>query len=187
MPTYFLSNKLVTFAPLPHPSSKKPPLLDYSFEAGARLGAAKNEGRGLSSSSIANLLSLYGKNTFYIPTRPSERYLQNMTLHPSLFSRFSVSRCGVSMNTGTTACSHLFMLFMFGCIVVWRRVLTLSELRSMSIEPYPIQCYCDGKWVKVQTDEPLPRDVASLGVWLYSLKGFLCSYIHHSPPSASEL
>ena len=62
-----LSNKFVTFAPLPRPSSKKPPLLDYLFEAGARLGAAKNETGGLSSPSIANLLSLYKKNVFNTP------------------------------------------------------------------------------------------------------------------------
>ena len=45
----------------------------------------------------------------------------------------------------------------------------------MSIEPYLIQCYRDGGWVKVQTDEPLPGDVVSLGECLCSPKGF---YIH---------
>ena len=54
-------------APLPYPSSKKPPILHYQLEAGARLGAAKNERGGLSSPSIANLLSLYKKNTFNTP------------------------------------------------------------------------------------------------------------------------
>ena len=63
-----LSNRLVTFAPLPYPSSKKPPLLHYQLEVGARLGAAKNKTRGLSSPSIANILSLYKKNTFNTPT-----------------------------------------------------------------------------------------------------------------------
>lgn len=55
------------------------------------------------------------------------------------------------------------MLVMFECTVVWQRVRTLTEFRSMSIEPYPIQCYRDGKWDKVQTDELLPGDVVSLG------------------------
>ena len=40
----------------------------------------------------------------------------------------------------------------------------------MSIEPYPIQHYRDGKWVEVQTDELLPGDVDSLGECLHSLK-----------------
>ena len=52
-----LSNRPVTFAPPPYPSSKKPAFLDYRFEVGARLGAEKNESRGLSSSGIAGLLS----------------------------------------------------------------------------------------------------------------------------------
>ena len=42
----------------------------------------------------------------------------------------------------------------------------------MSFEPYPIQCYRDGKWVKVQIDEPRRGDVVSLGECLYSTKGF---------------
>ena len=53
------------------------------------------------------------------------------------------------------------MLNMFERTVVWQRVQTLTEFRKMSIGPYPIQCYHDGKWVKVQTDELLP--IASLG------------------------
>ena len=52
-----LSNRPVTFAPPPYPSSKKPAFLEYRFEAGARLGAEKNKSRGLSSSGIADLLS----------------------------------------------------------------------------------------------------------------------------------
>ena len=79
----------------------------------------------------------------------------------------------------------LFILIMFECTVVWQRVRTLMEFRSMSIEPYLIQYYRDGGWVKVQTDEPLPGDVVSLGECLCSPKGFLYSYTNHSPPSAS--
>ena len=39
-------------------------------------------------------------------------------------------------------------------------------------EPYTTQCYCDGKWVRVQSVGLLPGDVASLGEWLYSPKEF---------------
>ena len=65
------------------------------------------------------------------------------------------------------------MLIMFERTVVWQRVRTLTELRSTSIEAYPIQCYHDGKWVKVQTDELLPGGVVSLGECLCSPKEFL--------------
>ena len=67
----------------------------------------------------------------------------------------------------------LFMLIMLERTVVWQRVRTLTELRSTLIEAYPIQCYHDGKWVKVQTNELLPGDVVSLGECLCSPKEFL--------------
>ena len=89
---------------------EKAPSSSLQVEAGACLGAAKNEMRGPFSPNIANLLSLYGKNTVNIPSLPLERYLQNMPLHPSSFSRFSALRCGVSTNPGTTACLHCSFL-----------------------------------------------------------------------------
>ena len=65
------------------------------------------------------------------------------------------------------------MLVTFERTVARQRVRTLMDLCSMSIEPYTTQCYRDGRWDKVETDELLPGDVASLGEWLYSLKEFL--------------
>ena len=176
----------MTFAPLPYPSSKKPPLLDYQLEAGARLGAAKNETRGLSSSSIANLLSLYRKNTFNIPIPASGAlFAEHATAPFFVFQIFCVALWCLD-EYWYYSLFTLFMLIMFECTVVWQRVRTLTEFRSMSIEPYPIQCYRDGKWVKVQTDELLPGDAVSLGKCLCSPKEFLYKYTNRSPPSASE-
>ena len=157
-----LSNKPVTFAPLPYPSSKRPPLLNHQ-QAGAGLSTAKNETRGLSSSSIANLLSLYGKNTFNIPI-PAFGALsaEHATAPFFVFQIFRVTLWCLD-EYGYYSLFALFVLVMFECTVVWQRVRTLTELRSMSIEPYPVQCYRDGKWVKVQTDELLPEDVVSIG------------------------
>ena len=137
--------------PTPMSFFEKPPLLDYQLEAEARLGIAKNETRGLSSSSITNLLSLYGKNTFNIPTLPSERYLQNMPLLPFSFSRFSVSRCGVSTNTGTTACLHcscLSCLNAHSCgsvYVRWRR----SARCRLSRIRYNVIMMENGSWSRL--------------------------------------
>ena len=161
----------MTFAPLPYPSSKKPPLLDYQLEAGARLGAAKNETRGLSSSSIANLLSLYGKNTFNIPIPASGAlFAEHATAPFFVFQIFRITLWCLD-EYGYYSLFALFVLVMFECTVVWQRVHTLTELHSMSIELYLVQCYRDGKWVKVQTDKLLPEDVVSIGEWLYPLKG----------------
>ena len=152
---------------------EKPPLLDYQLEAGARLGAAKNETRWLSSSSIANLLSLYGKNTFNIPIPASGAlFAEHATAPFFVFQIFCVALWCLD-EYWYYSLFTLFMRIMFECTVVWQRVRTLTEFRSMSIEPYPIQCYRDGKWVKVQTDELLPGDVVSLGKCLCSPKEFL--------------
>ena len=167
-----LSNKPVTFAPLPYPSSKRPPLLNHQ-QAGAGLGTAKNETRGLSSSSIANLLSLYGKNTFNIPIPAFGALSAEHSTAPFFVPQtFCVALRRLDEHWDYSLFT-LFMLITLERTVVWQRVRTLTELRSMLIEAYPIQCYHDGKWVKVQTNELLPGDVASLGEWLYSLKKFL--------------
>ena len=167
-----LSNKPVTFAPLPYPSSKRPPLLNHQ-QAGAGLGTAKNETRGLSSSSIANLLSLCGKNTFNIPIPAfGALFAEHATASFFVFQIFCVALWCLD-EYWYYSLFTLFMLIMFECTVVWQRVRTLTEFRSMSIEPLSIQCYRDGKWVKVQTDELLPGDVVSLGESLCSPKEIL--------------
>lgn len=43
-----------------------------------------------------------------------------------------------------------------------QRVRTLTEFRTMSVAPYPIQCYRDGKWEQIQTDKLLPGDLVSV-------------------------
>ena len=70
------------------------------------------------------------------------------------------------------------MLVVFECTVVWQvglsdwvesrvliglqRVRTLTEFRTMSVAPYPIQCLRDDKWQTLQTDKVLPGDVVSI-------------------------
>lgn len=44
-----------------------------------------------------------------------------------------------------------------------QRLRTLTEFRTMSVAPYPIQCLRDSKWTTLQTDELLPGDVVSVG------------------------
>ena len=71
------------------------------------------------------------------------------------------------------------MLVVFKCMVIWQvglsdwveskvliglqRVRTLTEFRTMSVVPYPMQCLCDDKWRTLQTDKVLPGDVVLIG------------------------
>ena len=151
----------------------KTSLLDYQLEAGARLGAAKNETRGLSSSTIADLLFLYGKNTFNIPILAfGALFAEHATAPFFIPQSFCVALRRLDEHWDYSLFT-LFMLIMLERTVVWQRVRTLTELRSMLIEAYPIQCYHDGKWAKVQIDVLLPGDVVSLGECLCSTKEFL--------------
>lgn len=50
---------------------------------------------------------------------------------------------------------------------ITQRVRTLTEFRTMSITPYPVQCKRDGKWSTIQTDELLPGDVVSIGKCIF--------------------
>jgi manganese-transporting P-type ATPase len=55
------------------------------------------------------------------------------------------------------------MLVMFECTVVWQRLRTLREFRTMSVTPYDTQVYRSGQWSICRTDELVPGDVISLG------------------------
>ena len=101
----------------------------------------------------------------------SERYSLNMPLRPSSFPRSSVSRCRVSTNTGTTACLHCSYLSWSNAQLCGSEC--VRSRSSIQCRLSRVRCNHDGKRVKVQTDEPLPGDVVSLGECLDSLKGVL--------------
>jgi cation-transporting ATPase 13A1 len=54
------------------------------------------------------------------------------------------------------------MLVMFESTVVWQRQRTLTEFRSMSIKPYDIYVFRQGKWTEIQSDRLLPGDLVSV-------------------------
>ena len=99
---------------------------------------------------------------------PSKRCHCALLCFPSLLCRIVVSQRILVLQLVYTV--HTCHDQVHSCVA---RVRTLTEFHSTSIEAYPIQCYHDGKWVKVQTDELLPGGVVSLGECLYSPKEFL--------------
>ena len=178
--TYILKSvSPIVFSLLPYPSSSKDPLSKYHAP------------KGLKTNEASELVTLYGKNEFHIPI-PSLTALfgEHATAPFFVFQVFCVALWCLD-EYWYYSLFTLFMLIVFECTVVWQvrgiysvcnacltngrpqRVRTLTEFRTMSIAPYPIQCKRDGKWTTLQTDELLPGDVVSIGVSLfYSHKRF---------------
>jgi cation-transporting ATPase 13A1 len=46
--------------------------------------------------------------------------------------------------------------------IALQRVRTLTEFRTMSITPYNVQAFRDGKWVEVVSSELVPGDLVSV-------------------------
>jgi cation-transporting ATPase 13A1 len=144
------STSPLTFSRLPYPSSGKPPLATFL------------EPTGLSSSNLSSLAALYGGNEFNIPI-PSftELFSEHATAPFFVFQIFCVALWCLD-EYWYYSLFTLFMLVVFECTVVWQRVRTLTEFRTMSVVPYPIQCRRDGKWETIQTDQLLPGDLISI-------------------------
>ncbi|KAM6494929.1 hypothetical protein JOM56_009552 [Amanita muscaria] len=139
-----------TFRPLPYPSTSRPPLQEFV------------QPRGLESTELTSLPSLYGWNEFDIPIPSfSELFSEQATAPFFVFQIFCVALWCMD-EYWYYSIFTLFMLVVFECTVVWQRVRTLTEFRTMSIAPFPIQCYRDSKWVEIQSDRLLPGDVVSI-------------------------
>ncbi|KAF8154679.1 endoplasmic reticulum Ca-transporting P-type ATPase [Crassisporium funariophilum] len=144
------STSPLTFSRLPYPSSGKPPLSTFL------------QPKTLTPGELPELLTLYGGNAFDIPI-PSftELFGEHATAPFFVFQIFCVALWCLD-EYWYYSLFTLFMLIVFECTVVWQRVRTLTEFRTMSVVPYPIQCYRNSTWIKVQTDELLPGDVVSV-------------------------
>ncbi|KAI0946865.1 hypothetical protein AcW1_010201 [Taiwanofungus camphoratus] len=149
--TYILtSTSPATFSLLPYPSSGHPAL------------AAYHSPPALASTTVPDLFSLYGKNEFDVPIPSfSELFAEHATAPFFVFQVFCVALWCLD-EYWYYSLFTLFMLVVFECTVVWQRLRTLTEFRTMSVAPYPIQCKRDDKWSTVQTDELLPGDVVSV-------------------------
>ncbi|KAJ3783670.1 hypothetical protein GGU10DRAFT_388925 [Lentinula aff. detonsa] len=165
------SSGTVTFIKLPYPSSGNPPLQSFFKPQDLKFG--------LSSGTAEQLKELYGLNEFNIPI-PSftELFSEHATAPFFVFQACErLDRESFSTLTQTQifcvalwcldeywyySLFTLFMLVVFECTVVWQRVRTLTEFRTMSVTPYPIFAYRDAKWQQISSESLLPGDVVSV-------------------------
>ncbi|KAH9975290.1 ATPase [Lactifluus volemus] len=130
------STEPITFSLLSYPSSTHPPLKTYRQPV------------ALNTSVVPALQSMYGKNEFNIPIPSFSSLFAEHATAPFFYWYYSLFT--------------LFMLVVFECTVVWQRLKTLAEFRTMSIAPFPIQVLRNSKWSILQSDELLPGDIVSL-------------------------
>ncbi|KAK7062599.1 putative cation-transporting ATPase 1 [Paramarasmius palmivorus] len=149
----------ITFTKLPYPSSGKPPI---SVFLKPKAVPGRKSQFGLTSQETQQLEELYGLNEFNIPI-PSftELFSEHATAPFFVFQVFCVALWCLD-EYWYYSLFTLFMLIVFECTVVWQRVRTLTEFRTMSVKPYDLNVYRDGKWEKIRSDKLLPGDVVSV-------------------------
>ncbi|KAJ8082505.1 putative cation-transporting ATPase 1 [Marasmius tenuissimus] len=150
----------ISFTKLPYPSSGKPPL--SKFLNPRTLPGVKSLRFGLTTPEVEELKELYGLNEFNIPIPSfSELFSEHATAPFFVFQIFCVALWCLD-EYWYYSLFTLFMLVVFECTVVWQRVRSLTEFRTMAVTPYPINTYRDGKWSKISSDQLLPGDVVSV-------------------------
>ncbi|KZO94433.1 endoplasmic reticulum Ca-transporting P-type ATPase [Calocera viscosa TUFC12733] len=137
------------FTQLPYPSDSRPPLSSFSTT-------------GLKATALPPLIESFGPNTFDIPI-PSftELFAEHAVAPFFVFQIFCVGLWCLD-EYWYYSLFTAFMLIVFECTVVFQRVKTLKEFRTMSIGPFPVLCYRDKKWQTIQTNELVPGDVVSI-------------------------
>src|ERR1700722_1294706 len=122
------------------------------------------ESQGLTTiAEIERIQQHYGDNVFDIPVPTFIELWKEHAVAP--FFIFQIFCVGLWLLDDYWYYSlfTLFMLVVFESTVVWQRQRTLNEFRGMSIKPYDIWVYREGKWVEIKSDKLLPGDLASVG------------------------
>ncbi len=138
--------------------------LSYSIDEEPRPKISTyQESVGLASkSSIDRIQQHYGNNTFDIPVPTFTELWKEHAVAP--FFVFQMFCVGLWLLDDYWYYSlfTLVMLVGFESTVVWQRQRTLNEFRGMSIQPYDIWVYREGKWGQITSDQLLPGDLASV-------------------------
>ncbi|PLW18388.1 hypothetical protein PCANC_08835 [Puccinia coronata f. sp. avenae] len=148
---YFYSPSSHSFGLLAYPSDSKPPMSTMTTSNGIS-----------SDSELALAQEMYGKNTFDIPVPTFLELLgEHMQAPFFVFQMFSVGLWFLD-EYWYYSLFTLFMLIVFECTTVFQRLRTLNEFRTMSIKPYLINVYRNGKWSQVMSEELVPGDLVSV-------------------------
>ena len=118
--------------------------------------------KGLDTKTAGLNETKYGLNRFEIPI-PSfqELFKEHMVAPFFIFQLFCVALWFLD-EMWYYSLFTLFMLVLFEATVVFQRLKTLQEFRSMAIPPYPIMVYRNQRWIELTTEKLLPGDICSV-------------------------
>ncbi|WVR06851.1 hypothetical protein IAU60_003887 [Kwoniella sp. DSM 27419] len=159
--TYVYSASQNTFTPIPYPCDSAPALATFQASKGILTRAPSKSG-GAKLPNLDTLKATYGPNECHIPIpRFTELFAEHAVAPFFVFQIFCVALWCLD-EYWYYSLFTAFMLVVFECTVVFQRVRTLTEFRTMSVTPYPVQAFRDGKWVEVITNELVPGDLISV-------------------------
>ncbi|CAK9780742.1 hypothetical protein CC85DRAFT_329688 [Cutaneotrichosporon oleaginosum] len=165
--TYVYQDDEERFTLIPYPCDEMPPLGDFQQSRGiVSHGLATKTGKGAAAPqslpSLDVLKAMYGPNECHIPIpKFMELFAEHAVAPFFVFQMFCVALWMLD-EYWYYSLFTAFMLIVFECTVVFQRVRTLTEFRTMSITPYPVQAFRDGKWVEVVSNELVPDDLVSI-------------------------
>lgn len=139
-----------TFRRVLYPADAHMPLQDVQQSTGLRGDALERAQR------------IYGGNVLDIPVpRFMDLFIEHAVAPFFVFQIFCVGLWLLDEYWFSSLIS-LFGLVAFECTVVFQRLRTLNEFRTMSIQPFLIHVFRDKKWTEVMTSELLPGDLVSV-------------------------
>ncbi|KAJ1730528.1 putative cation-transporting ATPase 1 [Coemansia biformis] len=134
----------------------------YPSDGGLPLGELQRA-TGLSSETeVREALEVYGRNKFDIPIPTFVDLFKEHAVAPFfVFQLFCVGLWCMDEYWYYSLFS-LVMLVVFESTLVFQRLRTLGEFRSLSMRPYMMQALRGGQWVEVSTEAICPGDVVSV-------------------------
>ncbi|KAJ2413629.1 putative cation-transporting ATPase 1 [Coemansia sp. RSA 2530] len=148
---YIYDDEKKVFSPVTYPSESCPPLGELQKSTGL-----------LDNASVKEALEVYGENKFNIPVPTFIDLFKEHAVAP--FFVFQVFCVGLWCMDEYWYYSifTLVMLVVFESTLVFQRLRTLNEFRSLSMHPYKIQALRCGQWVEVGTESLCPGDIVSV-------------------------
>ncbi|KAJ1902338.1 putative cation-transporting ATPase 1 [Kickxella alabastrina] len=148
---YIYDDDKKTFSPVTYPSESCPPLGELQSS------------NGLSNEvTIKEALEVYGENRFSVPVPTFIDLFKEHAVAP--FFVFQVFCVGLWCMDEYWYYSifTLVMLIVFESTLVFQRLRTLNEFRSLSMQPYKLQALRNSQWVEVGTEMLCPGDIISV-------------------------